>query len=750
MLRRLTPAIVIALIIGAVYLLYLHHQIISKFEYHRWNLPSRVYSDAFPLYPGRQVPASAIHQRLRHLGYISVGSQPRHHGQYHYAGGQFAIYLHSFDYPEDKFEGYPISFSVGDGVVQDLIRRDTGEPLSLTRLEPELVASIFDQEMEDRTVVKLEQVPDDLIESIIAIEDERYYSHFGVDPIGIARAFVSNITKGGIVQGGSTLTQQLVKNIFLYPKKSFVRKFNEMIMALMMEIRYSKDEILQAYLNEIYLGQQGAASISGVAEASRYYFSKEVSQLSVAECALLAGMIRSPGYYSPFNNPKRARDRRNFVLKRLHDKKLILAQEYKQARQVPLPKKRKRDKLSNAPFFVDFVQKQLKENFPADKLRSEGLRIFTTLDMSMQRAAEKSVSDWLNRLEKDYAYLKKKAKEGKHLESALIAVQPQTGYVRAYVGGRDYTKVQFDHISDARRQPGSAFKPFVFLTALDPSRRDPPFTLSSLIDDDPFHVKAGGKRWSPKNYDKKNHGKVRLRTALEKSLNVATSRLALEVGLEHVVYTAREAGITSKLEAYPSLALGSFEVTPLELVAAYTIFPNQGVRTRPVAIRQVVTKEGEVLEKKDFQMKRIFSEDVIYLMNRLLAGVVDRGTATRARSMGLTGIAAGKTGTTTDYRDAWFVGYTPDLLALSWVGYDDNAKTQRSGSSGALPIWTNFMKQATRGRQYKDFIATPKIIVVDVDKQTGLLSKRSCGPSYEEYFIEKTEPTRFCDEPDLP
>ncbi len=306
--------------------------------------------------------------------------------------------------------------------------------------------------------------------------------------------------------------------------------------------------------------------------------------------------------------------------------------------------------------------------------------------------------------------------------------------------------MQFDHISDARRQPGSAFKPFVFLTALDPSRRDQPYTLSSLIDDDPFEVRAGGKNWKPQNYDKKNHGMVRLREALERSYNVATSRLALEVGLDQVIYTARQAGIKSPLEAYPSLALGSFEVTPLELVSAYTIFPNQGVRTQPVAIRQVVTKEGEVLEKKSFKMKRIISEDVIYLMNRLLAGVLDRGTARSARARGFNKVAAGKTGTTSDYRDAWFVGYTPDLLALAWVGYDDNEPTKRSGSSGALPIWTAFMKQATQGRHYRDFTATPNIIVVEVDKQNGLLSKRSCGDSFDEYFIEETEPKQFCDE----
>lgn len=736
----------ILLVLFATYLFTLYHQITVKFEYHKWNLPSRVYSDTFPLYPGRQLRAQDVEEKLRHLGYISVSRRPAHHGEYHRHDEHFEIYLHRFEYPEGVYEGEPISFSIADNRIRDLILLDTEEPLSLTRLEPELIASLFDKNLEDRTVVALDQIPEDLVRSVIVVEDERFYSHFGVDPIGIARAFVRNILAGHIVQGGSTLTQQLVKNFFLGPQKSFLRKFNEALMAVMMELRYSKQDILQAYLNEIYLGQRGAASIAGVAEASQYYFSKDVRQLSVAECALLAGMIRSPGYYSPFAHFKRAKQRRDFVLKKLLDHKEILPQEYAAAVKEPLPKQRQRTQMTRAPYFVDFVQKRLQANFPADKLRSEGLRIFTTLDMNYQRAAEKAVHSWLNKLEQDYPYLKKRAAAGDFLDASLVALQPQTGYVRAYVGGRNYQRSQFDHISDAHRQPGSAFKPFVFLTALDAIDRDTPYTLSTLIDDDAFEVKAGGQTWAPLNYDKENHGRVRLRTALEKSYNVATARLALDIGLDHVIETARQAGIQSPMEPYPSLALGAFEVTPLELAAAYSVFPNQGIRTEPVAIRQVVTPDGEVLEKKDFAMKRVFSEDAIYLMNRAMVGVIDEGTGQRARAMGLTGIAAGKTGTTSDYRDAWFVGYTPDLLALAWVGYDNNESTHLSGAAAALPIWTEFMKVATAGKQRRDFRATPRIIVVEVDKATGLRSKEICGESYDEYFIEGTQPTRYCDE----
>jgi penicillin-binding protein 1B len=737
------------LVIFAFYLLYLDYQINSKFKYHRWNLPSRVYSDSFPLYPGLQVTESEIDEKLAHLGYRAIAREPSAHGAFQKDGARYTIYLHRFEYPQESMEGYPLTFQIKGNRITSLHRSDTDEPVSLVRLEPELIASIFDEDMEDRTFVPLDEIPEDLSQAVITTEDERFYSHWGIDPRGIARAFLANLKAGSIKQGGSTLTQQLVKNFFLHSGRSYLRKINEALMALLLEVRYGKDEILEAYLNEIYLGQHGSASIAGVAEAASYYFSKEVSQLSLAECALLAGMIRSPGYYSPYKQKERSIKRRNFVLKKMHDRRIILDEEYEAGIKEGLPKHHGRKTSTNAPYFIDFVKKQLKENFPSDVLQSEGLRLFTTLDMNLQRAAEKSMTDWLDKLEKDYSSLKKRAEAGQYLQGTVVAMQPQTGHIRAYVGGRDYQKVQFDHASEAHRQPGSAFKPFVYLSALDPARRSPPYTLSTLIDDEPMTVKSGGKKWTPQNYDRENHGRVRLRTALEKSYNVSTVRLALEIGLDHVIYTARQAGMSSPLEPFPSLALGSFEVTPLELLSAYTIFPNQGIRTEPVSIQQVVKPSGEVLEKRDLAMKQVFSEDVIYLMNRLLAGVFDEGTAASARASGFSVVAGGKTGTTSDYRDAWFVGYTPELLALTWVGYDDNSNTGLSGSSGALPVWTRFMKKATAGKRYRDFTASKNILVATIDEETGLLTASSCGESRKEYFIAGTEPKEFCDEVEL-
>lgn len=726
------------------YLVYLHHVIVSRFESRRWNLPSRVYADSYPLYNGQTVTTAEMNNRLLYLGYRKKNAEPKFPGQYQLSRTQYKIYLHDFDYPHEKFKGFPIAFQINGSRIYDLKNLTTGESLSLSKLEPELITSIFDEKMEDRTFVALDKIPDTLIQSVILIEDERFYSHYGIDPIGIARAFLTNFIKGRLVQGGSTLTQQMVKNFFLTHERTLVRKINEMLMAMIIELRYSKKEILEVYLNEIYFGQRGNASVTGVQEASRLYFSKNVSQLTPDESALIAAMIKAPGLYSPFRKPKKATSRRNLILKRLSDHKVISKQEYEQANSRPLPTRTKQMNKTRATYFVDFLKKQIKKGYPQDILSSEGLRIFTTLDMYLQRKAKKAVVDWLNHLENQRAFLKKNTKKNKFLEGALIAIQPKTGFIRAYVGGRDYAKNQFDIISSAKRQPGSTFKPFVYLTAMNPQENKDPFTLSSILDDNPLTIKSSSGKYRPNNYDKKFHGNVSLRKALEMSYNVATVWLSMQVGLDKIVKTATSAGMSKNLKPYPSLGLGAFEVTPLEMTTAYTVFPNNGIQSKPLAIRRIVTPEGKILEKKSFEMKKIFPHDVIFLMNKALEGVMNNGTGRSARARGFSKTAAGKTGTTSEYKDSWFVGYTPDLLSLVWVGYKDNSTTNLSGASGALPIWTKFMIAATNGKPNYDFKPTKNIVIVPIDKATGLLYRRRCGQASEEYFIEGTEPTDYC------
>lgn len=728
------------------YLFVLHHQIVSKFEGRRWNLPSRIYSDSFPLFSGQVITAGELKDRLRHLAYNEVDSLEAH-GQYSQNGAFYEIFLHSFDYPHHKFIGHRIFFHLIGNQISDLKNAETHQDLEIISLEPELVASVFDEHMEDRSFVTLEKIPDFLEQAVVLIEDERFYEHIGIDFLGILRALFVNLSEGGLVQGGSTITQQLVKNYFLHHRKTFVRKINEMFMALLMELRYSKKEILESYLNEIYFAQRGAASVSGVQEAAQFYFSKNVDQLNAAECATLVALVKSPGMYSPSLHPKQARERRDLILKKLHENGLLEKRDYENALQAPLPIPSSRTELTHAPYFVEFVKRQLKEQYSQDILESEGIRIFTTLDPEKQRTAEKVLQMGLTTLERDRPYLNKKAKEGKSLEAGLVAMQPETGFIQAYVGGRDFTKNQFDHISLAKRQPGSVFKPFVYAAALDPKQNSgQPWTLASILPDEELSFSTPQGKWSPKNYDGVYHGKVLVREALERSYNVSTTWLANQVGLKKIIALAKKAGIETELKPYPGLALGPFEVTPLEMAQAYTIFPAQGLSSKPLAIRRVVTREGEVLEKKSFESKRVLLPEVAYLMNQLLQGVLDHGTGRLARTRGFEKAAGGKTGTTSDDRDAWFCGFTPDHLALVWVGYDDNEDTNLSGASGALPIWVDYMKAVTVGKNDVAFSVPKNILRATIDKPTGLLYTSRCSEPVEEYFIEGTEPLEFCDE----
>lgn len=729
-----------------IYGLHLNQLIVKRFEDRRWNLPSRVYSDSFSIYEGKILTFDELKSRLNHLGYRQIQSDASHQGEYSIKGSVVQIYLHEFKYPHEVFSGQRVGFTLDGGRVSNL--RDTAKDnsLNIIRLEPELVASIYDANLEDRTFVSLNEMPQHLIDAVVTIEDERFYSHAGVDPIGILRAFVTNILRGRVAQGGSTLTQQMVKNFFLTHERTLKRKINEILMALIIDFRFSKDEILEVYLNEIYFGQRDSVSVTGAEEASKLYFSKSVRHITLDEAALLAAMVQAPGRYNPFTKSENAVKRRNLVLEKMLESKKITKQQFVDATKRPLPKSNAALQHTRPGYFVDFVKRQIVENFPEDKLSSEGLLIFTTLDMHMQRAAEKAVKTWLDALEKNRGYLKKNKDAGKELQGALIALQPKTGFVRAYVGGRSYAKTQFDVVSQAKRQSGSTFKPFAYLAALDPKRSSKVFTLASLISDEPVGYKTPSGLWKPSNYDGKSHGLVSIREALAKSYNIAAVNLGMEAGLDTVLGVAKDAGMVADLEPYPSMVLGAFEVTPLNLAESYTIFPNDGIRSQAIAVRRIVTSDGEVLEKKSIEISRSFDHAPIFLTNELLKEVVERGTATSVRSRGFKKIAGGKTGTTSDYRDAWFVGFTHNLLALSWVGYLDNDKTELSGASGALPIWSDFMRVATLSDPDQDFNPADSVIIVPIDSETGLLwDSTDCqGTMINEYFIEGTEPQSSC------
>jgi penicillin-binding protein 1B len=734
------------IVIGSWYLRTLEDTVTAKFDGQKWRFPSKIYSDSYLLYAGMSLRTEDFLEKLRRLGYHETKSAPDGKGEYRFqrSSGLFDVYLHDFSYPTETFKGIPIRISLKGNTVDKLVNANSGEELFSLELEPELVTGLYETVWQERRLVKLPEVPPLLVRAILAIEDERFYRHFGVDPVALMRAVWVNFRSGAVVQGGSTLTQQLVKNFFLGSERTISRKLKEAFMALIVERNYSKNEILENYLNEIYLGQKGSQGIYGIWEASQFYFSKPLTEMSTGEMALLAGLIRGPNNYSPYRSVEAATKRRNVVLAKLLDDNIISRRQYEASVNETLPHRELVKVTNDAPYYVDFLRRELAENYSNDVLTTEGLRIFTSLDLHLQKLAERSLSEGLKRLEAKYPALRRRGEEDS-LEGAVVVIRPQTGEIKAMAGGRNYQKSQFKRVFQAKRQPGSIFKPFVYLAALmygaDNGRK---FTAMTKVDDSPFTWEYDRQEWKPGNYNDEFFGTVTLRRALEKSLNSATARIAREVGIRRVRDLAQRLGIQSSLPAVPSLALGAAEVTPLEVAVAFSTLANNGVRTRPLTVKQVLDPDARVLEKRDVRVEKVVSAQMAFLINHLLKGVLDRGTADSARRAGFTRPAAGKTGTTNDYKDAWFVGYTPDLLTVVWVGFDNQSKLGLSGSQAALPIWTDFMIRATAGTPVTDFVPPPEIKFVDVDPISGQLATPSCTSVIREAFVEGEEPALTC------
>ncbi|HXG57638.1 MAG TPA: transglycosylase domain-containing protein, partial [Thermoanaerobaculia bacterium] len=524
---------------------YTYVVITKKFDSsRRWDLPSRVYSDATPIIPGMTYPRQLLEPKLNHVGYHEVGGRPQNPGEYRYTGGRLEIYLQNFAYPDMEFRAMPVAIDFDGATVRAVRRLDDGGSLRGVRIEPELITSIYDNEMEDRVPVALSAVPKVVVDAIIATEDRSFREHEGISIRGILRALWTNIEQGAVRQGGSTLTQQLVKNLYLSPARTPQRKAVEALMAILLEARYTKDEILESYLNEIYLGQNGAVQIIGVEQASQVYFGKHVTYLTLPEAATLAGLIRSPNALSPLRHPERAKKRRDIVLGLMLDQEMITREQYEEAIASPLSVTKFPKTSRSAPFFVDFVMKQLRETYPETQLRTEGLRIFTTLDTIMQRSAEHALDSGVAKLTRQYAHIRKSEVP---LEGVVLTIQPGTGYVKALVGGRNYSKTQFNRAIQAKRQPGSLFKPFVYATAMDPARREQALTAATVLEDSPISVRAGAAVWQPKNYDNRFHGRVSVREALAHSYNIPVVRAAIEAGMPNVIRTASTIGIESRL-----------------------------------------------------------------------------------------------------------------------------------------------------------------------------------------------------------
>ncbi len=752
--RRAAVAIAITVTVGALaagvvtaYPPYrtLERTVVEKFSGRPWAVPARVYADSFVVYPGMRLTATDLLARLRRLGYREVSGPVRIRGDVRRDAGDRAIelFLRAFPYPLHPEPGKPIRIELADGAVTRM--RDLaadGELFDLA-LEPEPLAGLYDRVWEERRVVPLEAIPPRLVAAVLAIEDARFYEHGAIDWRGIGRALVRNVGAGRVVEGGSTLTQQLMKNFFLSEERTLRRKAVELVMAVVAERRYTKPQILQLYLNEIYLGQSGAKGVFGVSEAAQFYFGKELGDLTTAEMALLAGMIRAPNGYSPYRNLDRARARRDLVLAAMVEHGAIDAAEAAAARAEPVVLRPPAPDRNDAPYFVDFVRRELQTSYPADALTGEGLRIFTALDPVLQTIAATTLRDGLAALERQYPQLAGREPE-QQLQGALVALHPATGEIKAMVGGRDYAVSQFNRASDAARQPGSVFKPIVYFAALDPAGGPSHLSPASRVQDEPFSWNYDGQVWTPENYEGRYFGDVTVRRALEMSLNAATARVAFEVGLPRIRDTAEQLGVSGPLPTVPSMVLGSLEMTPLAVAETYAVLASQGQRTPARAVKQVADEHDQLLEGRPLAIASVVSPQVSYLVTHLLEGVVEHGTGRGVRMAGFTAPAAGKTGTTNDYGDAWFVGYTPDVVAVVWVGFDRRESLGLSGARAALPIWTEFMKRATANVPPRAFEEPDGVTLVEIDPASGLRATPDCPQRMIEAFLDADAPTMDC------
>jgi penicillin-binding protein 1B len=738
------------LIAAIVVVLYFSRVVSRTMDGRRWSLPTRLYSDVWAVRAGDTLSADDIVRRLGRLRYAEVPKAPVGAGQYARVKGRILVTANPRETAWGRSLGVAAEIEFSGRRVAALKRADDGTPLPYVVFEPEIVGSVYDEKMQDRTLVTIDQIPPVVLDAILTTEDRDFFTHGGISFRRLAGAVLQGATRGAAVRGTSTLTQQLVKNMFLTPERKLKRKVVEALMAVILEAKYSKKEILEAYLNEIYLGQRGSISVTGVEEAARFYFGKSVSQLDLPEAAMLAGLISSPGKYSPYRNPENARARRAVVLKGMLEQKKVDKAAYEAALAAPLTKSKGPPSGIVAPHFVDFVLKQVKE--APGFVKEDGLSVYTTLDPDMQQAAQAAVLKGLEELEKRFKRLRPRGEEDA-LQAAVIALDPATGSVRALVGGRDYQVSQFNRVVQARRQPGSLFKPFVYLTAFGKRDLPKPITPASIFVDSPIALvwgKGEDETWSPKNYDGEFRGPMTARQALEQSINIPTVRIAVtetapgRTLLPDIVDTARRAGISSALRPYPSLALGSFETSPMEIAAAYCTFANGGFHVRPNALLGIVGANSRRIETKNEPVVRGVDADAISILDSVLRGVVDRGTGGSARRLGAQGIFAGKTGTTNDGRDAWFVGFSPRLLVAVWVGFDDNRGLNLSGSSAALPIFADFVRRLPSQYFETPFPSTPGVVTASIDPTTGMLVTEECPTSFDEVFLVGTQPKERC------
>jgi penicillin-binding protein 1B len=723
-------------VVTAAWVVHLDHVVTREFRGRYWSVPARVYAEPLDLYVGAPVGADDFEEELRRLHYRS-GDPAAGPGIYRRRGGDFDLHARRVRFVDELRDPEMVSIRAGSDSIMDLRQAD-GTELPVFRLDPLLVGSVFPIHGEDRIVLLPADVPPLLRSGVKLVEDRRFDEHRGVDPYGILRALWVDLRARRVVQGGSTLTQQLVKNYFLSDEQTISRKATEAVMALRLEAHFSKEDILVAYLNEVYLGQDGERAIHGFGLGSEYYFAKPLSELNIGELALLIGLVKGPSYYDPRKHPDRARERRNLVLQELADAHLIDSAAAKRAAAESLGLRPPGGRY--VPAYLDLVRRHLKRDYAEADLAAAGLAVYTTFDPRAQAAAERALSRHLSRLDAASRV------RGAHLEGAVIVAEPNSGDVVAVVGGREVGAEGFNRALDARRPIGSLVKPAVYLAALETGR----YNAATMLEDAPIDLKLGdGRTWAPQNFTHEIYGPVPMARALAESINLATVRLGLDVGLPRIADTLQRLGLEARPTLNPSLLLGTVEMTPLEVVQVYTSFANGGFRARLRSVHAVLDERGQPLKSFEVQVEAAASPAAIYQLDRMLTLVTTRGTGRGALERLPPGmVAAGKTGTSSDTRDSWFAGFTGSYLAVVWVGYDDNRVTGLTGAAGALPVWGDTMaslKSASfqpvppeliedRWIGFTDGLETtpdcnPDAVVVAVAKGTTLPRNPSCGSS---------------------
>lgn len=669
------------LLVLTLWIFSLDRQIRQQFEGRRWTLPAKVYAQPLELYAGQALSADDLQRELQRLGYQST-NRLSGAGNFQRSDNRIDLVSRPFRFAEENRAQQTLSIRFADNRI-DRLWDAKGQDVPVFRLDPLLIGSIYPTQGEDRIIVTPQETPPLLPATLKVVEDRRFDSHFGIDLRGIARAIWVDVRSGSFDQGASTLTQQLVRSYFLNNRQTFSRKLTEAMMAMLLEVHFTKADLMNAYINEINLGQEGGRAIQGFGLASQFYFGKPLAELQLHEIALLVTEVRGANYYNPRRNPQRALARRNLILGLMAEFKLISDDDAKRAKVMPL------GLVSSAgtrsvyyPAFLDFVRRTLRRDYKDTDLTEAGLTVFSTLDPHVQAKAETALTTELERLDKN------SKRKDTNLEGAVVVTSPANGEVVAIVGGRNVSYSGFNRALDAKRNMGSLAKPVVYLTAIETGR----YNASTIVDDVPITLKLpNGKKWIPQNYEHDTNGPVPLIRALAQSLNLATVHLGMDVGLDKIAKEFTKLGLEQEPQAVPSMLLGGVSTTPVEVAEVYTSLANGGFRTPLRAVRAVVDEKGEALKAFPLEVTQVADPSAVYQVDRMMLEVMRRGTGASAQAKLGNLVVAGKSGTSSDYRDSWFAGFSGSHVSVVWIGYDDNEPTRFTGATGALPIWTQIM-----------------------------------------------------------